>query len=306
MAVAEIGDLEHALDMALKVDFGAAASHDRSSAVAVLGRLESKLTALSAEIVGEYDVKKDWVRAGYRSPAVGVRETANVPAPTAHRLVSVARSLRDMPITSESLRDGSINAAHAMRLRKTATRDAFAAGEELLVGQAKTLTWSQWLKAVAYWEQLADDDDSDPADPDPRDTKAEFHANRTLDGYGELNGRLGPVGFEAFEEALHRIEREIFQTDWSDAVNRLGKDATTADIARTPAQRRAAALVEMAHRATTAPKDGKRPLPLVVIHTDPDTFNSELARVLGIDAPDPLGTARRCETDTGTVIAPPP
>jgi len=304
MAVAEIGDLEHALDLALKVDLAAADPVDRRAAVAALGRLESKFTALQAEIVGEYDAKKDWVRAGHRSPAVGVRETAKVPAPSAHRAVAVARSLREMPLTADALRHGSLSTAHAMRLRKTATRPAFAGdGERLLVAKAATLTWSEWLKTVAYWEQLADDETSDPADPDPRDTRAEFHAHRTLDGRGDLIGTLGPVGFEAFEEALHRIERELFQADWRDAVEQHGKDATSADM-RPPAQRRAAALVEMAHRAMSAPKDGKRPLPLVVIHTDPDTLNAELARVLDIEPPELLGTPRMCETDAGTVIGP--
>ena len=54
----------------------------------------------------------------------------------------------------------------------------------------------------------------------------------------------------------------------------------------------------------TAPKDAKRPLPLVVIHTDLDTFNRELARVLHVEAPAPLGTERVCELDSGSSIAP--
>jgi hypothetical protein len=44
------------------------------------------------------------------------------------------------------------------------------------------------------------------------------------------------------------------------------------ELARTPAQRRADALVEMATRARTAPKDGRRPAPLFDVVVDYETL----------------------------------
>jgi hypothetical protein len=93
-----------------------------------------------------------------------------------------------------------------------------------------------------------------------------------MNGTGLLDAVLTPVGHATVGEALRRIERELFEADWAEARARLGDAATPADLGRTPAQRRADALVEMAKRAMTAPKDGKRPRPLVTIYCGYETF----------------------------------
>lgn len=71
-----------------------------------------------------------------------------------------------------------------------------------------------------------------------------------------LARRLGeiPAVREAIEDGLEfltelaRLEQVEFDKDWADARNRLGDTATAADLARTPRQRRADALVIMAQR----------------------------------------------------------
>ena len=305
MALAETTDVSEAMEILTKVDFGAVEPGERRRCLALVGQIEAQWTAAKAALIGEYDTKKDWAAVGHRSPAVGVGRTAKMPIPAARQTVALARALRKMPETHAALASASISTAHAMRLRPTSRRPQFAAGgEAFLVEQASVLSWKDWLTAVNTWESYADDENAPGADGDPREQHAYFNASALMDGMGRLDGMLGPVAFEAFEEALHRIENELFNDDWADAVERVGAAATPDDLSRTPAQRRAAALVEMAHRATTAPANGKRPLPLVVIHTDPDTFNRELARVLGVEAPTPLGSPRKCELDSGTAIAP--
>ena len=306
MALAEVTDVSEAMEILAKVDFHACEPRDRRHSLAALAKLESQLMAVKAELVSAYDAEKDWSSVGHRSPAVGVSKTAKVPMPVARRAVALGRSKRAMPLTFESLASGRLSTAHANRLRQTAKRREFteAGGEDFLLRQASVLPWKDWLTVVGTWEQAVDDHNEPDPTGDPREAQASFNASPLMDGMGRLDGVLGPVGFEAVEEALHRIENDLFNDDWAEAVARVGKDATADDLARTPAERRAAALVEMAHRAMTAPADGKRPLPLIVIHTDPDTFNREFARVVGIEAPEPLGTARRCELDSGVAIRP--
>jgi hypothetical protein len=85
---------------------------------------------------------------------------------------------------------------------------------------------------------------------------------------------------------LERREQEPFAADWAEARARLGDAATVADVARTPAQRRHDALVEMAVRSATAPEDGKRPRPLVSVPVGYDRF------------------ADVCELVDGTVVSP--
>ena len=309
MAVEELDDLEQALDAALAVDLGSLTPRDRRHAVARLGRLDAKVTALQARVVGEFDAKKDWSGYGHASAAAGVRELAKVPAAEARRLIGLGRDLRRMPGTAAALADGAITTSHAQRLRSTSTRPEFAGGGEAhLLEKATEFRWAPWLKIVARFEDVVDeanqpDPGDEPIDLEEPADHGSFHASATLDGLGELRGTLDPIGFEAFEEVLHRIEQELFRQDWKRLVDEHGLAATKA-MMPPRSQRRARALVEMAHRAATAPKDGKRPLPIVVIHTDVDTFNRELARLLHIDAPAPLGTERLCELDSGVSIPP--
>ena len=60
-----------------------------------------------------------------------------------------------------------------------------------------------------------------------------------------------------------------------------------ADLGRSPAQRRADALVEMARRAGTARADGRRPEPLFTVLVGYETF-----------------AGRICELSNGTVVSP--
>src|SRR3546814_20654509 len=72
---------------------------------------------------------------------------------------------------------------------------------------------------------------------------------------------LDPVRGTIFNETLAMIDRELFEIDWAQAKDHLGRKPTLDDLPRTPAQRRADALTEMATRARTAPRGGSRPAP---------------------------------------------
>ncbi len=79
----------------------------------------------------------------------------------------------------------------------------------------------------------------------------------------------------------------MFEADWKEAKAVHGDDVSLDKLARTPAQRRADALVEMAIRAATAPAGGRRPRPLFTVLVDYPTM-----------------TGRVCELADGTVITP--
>jgi hypothetical protein len=112
-----------------------------------------------------------------------------------------------------------------------------------------------------------------------------LHYSQGLDGEWFLDGKLDGLGGTEFAVALRRIDKELFDADWADAKAQHGADARPEHLARTPAQRRADALVEMARRASAMPKDARMPVPLLVIHVGYETFHGRL-----------------CELDNGTVI----
>lgn len=72
-----------------------------------------------------------------------------------------------------------------------------------------------------------------------------FQTSSTLSGMGRVDGWLDPVGFAEFAEGLHRIEQEMFDGDWQQARAAHGSRTTVELLWRSPAQRRADALVEM-------------------------------------------------------------
>jgi hypothetical protein len=98
---------------------------------------------------------------------------------------------------------------------------------------------------------------------------------------------LDPISGAIVAKALERIVDELFEADWAEARARLGEVATTADLTRSPAQRRADALVEMARRAGTAPADGRRPEPLFTVLVGYESF-----------------AGRICQLANGSVVSP--
>ncbi|MDY7101453.1 MAG: DUF222 domain-containing protein [Actinomycetota bacterium] len=272
-------------------------------AVTALARSRRKLESVEAGVVGRFDASGQWALAGYRSTATWVADRCKEHAGTARQRVALARKLRDLPVAAEAFAEGEITARHvervaeARRKRPTAlNRDA----EELLTGAALDLAYNDFVKAVEYFEHRTEPDE-DPH-PNPGQEERSCHSSKLLDGCGKVDATLDAIGFAAFDEALRRIERELFETDWAAAVAEWGDAASADKLWRTAAQRRADALVEMAVRATTAPKDGKRPEPLVIFHCDAATFTEEVKRQC--DAPYEHPADGMSELHDGTVVHP--
>jgi hypothetical protein len=129
------------------------------------------------------------------------------------------------------------------------------------------LSFADAARVARYWATRADEElaadtdtanhaaDTDPADEPAGGTPPPFpgsrlHASRTFDDMLVIDGVFDPIGGTIIEAELSRLTDEIRLTD------------RTAGIDRSPAQRRAAALIEMARRSATAPANGRRPRPL--------------------------------------------
>ena len=98
---------------------------------------------------------------------------------------------------------------------------------------------------------------------------------------------LDPVAGAVVGNELQRLEHRLFTEEWAEAEARLGRAPTTADLTRTPGQRRADAFVAMATRSATTPRGGQRPAPLFTVLVGYETLQRTL-----------------CELEDGTVVAP--
>jgi hypothetical protein len=130
-----------------------------------------------------------------------------------------------------------------------------------LVGQATRLRFDHFTRALGYWDQLADPDGTEASDEERRNRR-DVYLEASFSGMFLGRMTLDPISGAIVSGELQRLETQLFHADWAAARTELGREPTPADLRRTPAQRRADALVEMATRSGTAPADGRRPSPL--------------------------------------------
>ena len=314
--VVELDDVGDALEIAAKLEYGGLPGAVLADSTVRVAELKAQLAALEAEIVAAYDASGDWEVSGYRTVGAALSHRARVRRAEANQTVHLARSLKAMPVVSDALSSGEIGLCHARRLAKASARDGFSDVEALLCNHARGLSYAAFDKAVSYWEHLIDTNAAEH-DATFKEQRREFHASMTFDGMGRLDGWLDPISFEEFRSALDRIEAELFNNDLRDTqAEHVHKHA--AELWRTPAQRRADALVEMARRATAVPEGAKTPEPLVIIHMDKPTFEAGLNQTLGLtlftntsppNQPPPpatnrgdTSTGRPCKTDRGDML----
>jgi hypothetical protein len=128
-------------------------------------------------------------------------------------------------------------------------------------------------QGIEYWKLRADLAAADN-DADTDHASRHLSASVTWRGALAIDGVLDPIGGETFKTELDRLCEQLRLQDLRD------------DVERTPPQRRADALIEMAMRSATAPADGLRPRPLLTV-------------TIGIE---PFSWL--CQTAAGAVIAP--
>ena len=281
-----ISELVSAVDAACAVD---PALLGDGETVMVLHRQLARLEAVTTRATAAFDAGGTWEADGARSAGSWVAFRCRLPAVTARLRVRVGRALRHMPEVEAAWLAGEINDAHAGPLaaaRTPVTAECFERDEAMLVGEASRLSHQQFMKVLAYWCQLADPDGAE-ADAEAQHGARRLHLSQGFGGMWFLDGLLDSIGGTAVAEALRRIEDELFEADWAAARERVGEGVTLDDLPRTPAQRRADALVEMARRAGAVAPGARLPEPLFSVLLGYETF-----------------AGRICELADGTVVTP--
>jgi hypothetical protein len=136
--------------------------------------------------------------------------------------------------------------------------------EAELVGAATSKGFDEFRREVSYWRDRVDPDDSETRAQKQRDGRR-LHVSESFQGVWFLDGVLDPVAGGEVAEALRRIYDDLHRSDRARAEAVHGPGCAEDLLERTPAQRRADALVELARRAMAAPPDGKRPRPLISV-----------------------------------------
>jgi hypothetical protein len=271
--------IEHTYDPGMALERLAAAIDDLESRdldgvgasaldgeVAELVRQRSRLEAIEAQVLGRWDASQEWRASGARSAAACLAWRTRLPLQECGRRLRVARALRALPKVAAAWVAGRIDAAHVhalLRVKNPRTEAAFEEAHEHLVDLAETERFSDFQRDVDMWRDLADQDGAERRDADDLACR-QLHFNESG---GLWFGRLtcDPVSGEILETALREIEDELYRADRAEARARLGREPLACDLRRSRAQRRHDALIEMATRSKTAPRDGRRPRPLFAV-----------------------------------------
>lgn len=298
-----VAGLRAAIDRLVTERPGAAAaaggvSGGTSGAVVVeLVRQLHRLQAVVDAATADFSVSGEWAVDGARSVATWLSERCRIPKATARRSVGLGRAADELAVAGDAWMAGDISPAHMAALaafRRPGTHQALVRDEAMLVGHARNLGFRAFRQVLAYWEQHVDPDGCEQA-AEARRARRDVRLSTSFDGMCLGSITLDPVGGAAVLGELRRLEQALFEADWAAARDQdgdtdggdTGDGAFGRRLARTPAQRRADALVEMAIRSRSTPPGGRRPAPLVTVLVDFPTL-----------------CGRVCELADGTVITP--
>jgi hypothetical protein len=261
---------------------------DRES-IQDLHRQLERLHAATTRASAAFEAGGTWEADGARSAAAWLATRVRSALPAARRRLRLGRALRHMAHVEAAWLAGEIDATHVAALAAARAPEAtqcFARDEAMLVDQAARLSHRHFSRALAYWCQLADPDGTEHRASGEFDARR-LHLSQTFAGTWVLDGVFDPIGGAVLEGALRRIEEDLFHADWAEARARAGEGVCAADLARTPAQRRADAMVEMARRAGAVPPGARLPEPLFCVFVGYETL-----------------AGRICELANGTVVTP--
>lgn len=305
-----VADLHGSVDALLELDLGLVDDEALHADVVGIGRELARLSVVFASHLREWEQRGIFERDGSRSAAH--RLARELKSSVADRKVDMARARRigGLPITSQAVLEGRLSLDHLDLLASVNTperRALFDRDEAVLVEQCERLPYFLGRKVVRHWANRADaeleaeraaacprepetssndrcDPSVGPAAPDdpamsdepsasaetsdpvadddslPNDERSRLYASRLMDDVLDLRGMLGPIDGTIVETELNRLAELIRLAD------------KKAGITRTAAERRAAALVQMAQRSATAPENGRRPRPLFSVILGDQSF----------------------------------
>jgi hypothetical protein len=229
-----VSELASAIDELAAEDLDEVADGALSADVVELRRQIDRLEAQWLRRVTAVDLRGVWQAEGALSPTAWLRERCRLaPGAARERVVAGRRLADDLVATRNAFEDGQIGYAHVRRITH-ATGDvdpaAVSDAEPILVETACTLDPRALGKVIAHWRHAVDAEAFVAAETEAHERRR-FDISETFDG------------MTALDEQLYGVDGAMVRT----AIDAYDKPLL--DDRRTPTQRRADALVELARQA---------------------------------------------------------
>ena len=244
---------------------------------------------------------------GHRSVKAWGQATCNWSGAEAARLVKTGRMLARFESAAAAAAEGKLGVAQMHALSQVVANPRVAkyleACEQALVAPALTLDFDDYIKLLAQWEAIADEDGAHGSHE-----RAHQERNAHLSIVGErvyLDASGGAAQGVGLLEIFEQFCRSEWLADWDEGVATHGELMSPALMKRTDRQRRFDALQSIFEAAAVS---GRSPVgePVVNLVVGQELFEHHLRRALGQNPPplDPANPAHRCETVDGVVIDP--
>jgi len=269
-----VNDLESAIRKLATEDLDTRAGDELAGDLVDLELASGLLETERSRRLGAFNQRRAYVEADYTSSTAFLIHRCRIAPGRAKRLVAHSNSLAGMPTALDALSDGLISADQVRQLilAHDTNPEIYVDHEAGLVEAIAPLTVGGTARAVDYWRQTVNEERFE-ADVAGLHDRRRLHLSQTFEGMGRIDGWLDPEGFAYVKAAL----------DAATPPPAKGDD-------RTPARRRADALVDLARlaldRGDLPESGGEKPHLTVLVNLDVLTGQGH-------------GT---CETEDGIVL----
>jgi hypothetical protein len=282
-----IGEIDRLLDLLNREDLLVLPAESMGDDLKGLTRIGNRIAAESSRRLRRFDKGQGYASSMAVSAQAWLRWQCNLTSATASEQVQISRQMDSLPQTEAAFSQGEISYRHAALIARTADQlgDKFdSQAETILTTAAKELDPWRLRRATLFLRHCLEPDGV-LADANLAHERRYLYLSQTYDGIFRLDGQLDADGGAALQTVLDAL---------------MGPPA--ADEQRTAPQRRADAIVDMAHRQLDAgglPQVGGQK-PHLMVTADMAT----LAKAPGSPAaelewaqPIPAETARRLACD---------
>jgi hypothetical protein len=250
-------------------------------------RARRTVEAAAVAAAGAVDRSNPFRAQGFFTAKTAVKHMCRLSGPEAHRRVQTARLHAGLPSWAEAEADGSVGVAQSELMARIAANPRIAWGvlerdAPALLEDAIEHSFDEFERRARTWEALADPD-GDQATHDRRLAARNVQLRPRPEGGWTITGNLPELAGCEFAEIFAWFCEAEWAADWADARACLGEAATTADLARTEAQRRADAFVAMAKAAASTAPGSRAPMTTANILIDHESFEAHLRG----ETPDP-------------------
>ena len=202
--------------------------------VVSLHRELSRLRCLVAKTCAAFEAGSSWQLEGAQGAVPWITARCRVPVGEARRELREGRALRELPGFEARFSAGEVGAAQVdlvARLLRPATRSGVIEAEQMLLEQASTLSFSSFEQALSYFEQLVDAGGTEGRAQERRDRR-DVVLSKSFGGTWLGKMTLDEISGEIVSSELRRLETELFEHDWHEAREHLGREPRVHELDR--------------------------------------------------------------------------